>query len=116
MSAHRLSRISPAHASPLAPLIVSVGDDDLEPSVSTIEEFSNGFRDGDAAALAAVQAAIGEGREFERVYQSHPANFLPLMIHDAHHRGQVMSLLRRSGRTAEEMGILDDATWPIWRE
>jgi uncharacterized damage-inducible protein DinB len=37
------------------------------------------------------------------------------LVHDAHHRGQIMALLRQSGRSAEERALLEDATWPIWR-
>lgn len=38
------------------------------------------------------------------------------IVHDAHHRGQIMALLRQSGRGAEERERLEQATWPIWRE
>lgn len=78
------------------------------------------FREGDAAAVEAVRAALKEGRTFpdphgEGTYQSHPAHFLQhVVVHDSHHRGQVLSLLRRGGRTPQEMDALDEH-WAIWR-
>lgn len=79
------------------------------------------FRDGDAAAVGAVRAALAGGRPFpdphgEGSYAAHPAHFLQhIIVHDSHHRGQVMALLRRGGRTPEEMEALD-GHWAIWRE
>ncbi len=109
--------ISPARAEALRPLIEFVGEEDFNPLATTVEEIAEGFREGDAAALAAVQEALAEGRAFEEVYQSNPVNFLVhAVVHDAHHRGQVVSLLRQNGRTFDEMEALDQATWPIWRE
>ena len=78
------------------------------------------FREGDAAAVEAVRAALEEGRTFpdphgEGTYQSHPTHFLQhIVVHDSHHRGQVLSLLRRGGRTRQEMEALDEH-WAIWR-
>lgn len=112
-----LSYISPLHAEPLAAVVEYVGEDDFEPIVHTVAEIAAGFREGDAAALAAVQAALAEGRSFEEVYESNPVNYLVhAMVHDAHHRGQIMSMLRQSGRTYEQMDALEYQTWPIWRE
>ena len=37
------------------------------------------------------------------------------IVHDSHHRGQILSLIRQGGRTAEQMDALD-AYWAIWRE
>jgi len=79
------------------------------------------FTAGDEAAVQAVQSALSEGRTFpdpwnEGTYASNPAQFLThTLVHDAHHRGQVMSLLRLGGRTPEEMDALDNH-WAIWRE
>ena len=84
-------------------------------------ELSDAFSEGDAAALSAVQAALDENRTFpdpwdEGTYQSNPAHFLQhTIVHDSHHRGQILTLLREGGRTKEEMDALDNH-WAIWRE
>lgn len=84
-------------------------------------ELSAAFKAGDEAALNAVQAALDENRAFddpwkEGAYASNPAHFLQhTIVHDSHHRGQIMALLRAGGHTAEEMDALDNH-WAIWRE
>ena len=109
--------MSALHGGALQPAVEYVGEDDFTPTVHTVQEIAAGFRAGDAAALAAVLAAQAEGRSFGRVYESNPVNYLVhAVVHDAHHRGQIMSMLRQSGRTIEEMDALEGQTWPIWRE
>lgn len=113
-----LGRLSPQHAERLTS-IVGFADDssDFWPLTSDPLEIATAFRDGDAAAVAAVEAALDEGRLFEASHRSDPTDLLVhIVVHDAHHRGQVMSLLRHSGRTPEEMALLDEASWPVWRE
>ena len=86
-----------------------------------LSKLADAFRLGDEAALRAVQSALAEGRTYpdphgEGTYQSNPAHFLQhIIVHDSHHRGQVLSLLRLGGRTPEQMDALDDH-WAIWRE
>ena len=102
-----LSRISPAHAEPLTEVKDAAGLDELKAA----------FAAGDEAALHAVREAYSQGTRFETAYASDPAHFLlHTLIHDSHHRGQIMTLLRQSGRNAEQMESLEEATWPIWRE
>lgn len=102
-----LGRVSPAHAEELTQVGAEAGLDALRAAFTT----------GDQAALVAVRAASDEGRAFEPAYASDPAHFLlHTLIHDSHHRGQIMTLLRQNGRTAEQMDALEEATWPIWRE
>lgn len=111
-----LSLISPEHAEGI-PSVLEGTEQDFHLTVQRVEELAQAFLIGDEAARAAVLAALSEGRAFKRAYESHPGHFLQhILIHDAHHRGQVLSLLRRSGRTPERMSELDDATWPVWRE
>jgi len=75
------------------------------------------FDAGDAAVRAAVLSAVNERRRFVGAYESHPAQLLVhCIVHDAHHRGQIMALLRQSGRSAEERERLEVATWSIWRD
>ena len=109
-----LSIISPAHAEGL--FVAVKGEEIRDP-----QALAAAFQAGDEAALKAVQAALDEGRTFpdpwnEGTYQSNPAHFLQhTIVHDSHHRGQVMALLREGGRTKEEMDALDNH-WAIWRE
>lgn len=118
-----LWNLSRAHAAPL--LDPTRQDADGDPlwrwQDSPPNELGAAFTAGDEAALQAVQAALAEGRAFddpwkEGAYASNPAHFLQhTIVHDSHHRGQIMTLLRRGGRTAEEMDALDEH-WAIWRE
>ncbi|WP_407539600.1 DinB family protein [Deinococcus radiomollis] len=107
-----LENISPPHAEGLS----KVNDD------ADAAALGNAFSAGDAAALKAVQDALAEGRAFadpwkEGAYASNPAHFLQhTIVHDSHHRGQIASLLRRSGWPKERLEQLEEATWPIWRE
>lgn len=111
-----LSMISPRHAEGI-PSVVEGDESSFELTAKSMDELATAFAAGDDAAKRAVLEAIGEGSSFERAYTSHPAHFLQhILVHDAHHRGQIMTLLRQSGRTAEEMDALEGATWPIWRE
>lgn len=108
-----LNEISPAHADAI--------DFELGPNNTLVTrdlgELRRAFTEGDAAVLAAVEAALSEHRNFEGQYESHPVHFLQhTLVHDAHHRGQLMTLLRQGGHTAEQMSALESATWPIWRE
>ena len=108
-----LSEISPAHAGAI--------DFELGPNnmlvTRDLGELRRAFTESDAAVLAAVEAALSENRAFEGQYESHPVHFLQhTLVHDAHHRGQLMTLLRQGGYTAEQMAVLERATWPIWRE
>ena len=72
---------------------------------------------GDEAVRAAVINRIESGRSLDGAYGTHPAHFLQhTIVHDSHHRGHLMGLLRRGGRTPQQMGQLEDATWSIWNE
>ena len=110
-----LSYIAPAHAEGI-PSVIEGGETDFVLTVSTVAELAEAFRAGDAAARAAVLESLDAGRSFERVYTSHPAAFLlHTVVHDAHHRGQVLASLRAAGRTQAWLDAVDDATWSVWR-
>lgn len=111
-----LGRVSPAHAQHL-PLIVDRDETTFWLTTRELSAIGTALALGDRAALAAVEDAYRDGRPFERFYTSDPAHFLQhILVHDAHHRGQILSLLRQHGRTAEQMNELDAVTWPVWRE
>lgn len=110
-----LSHIAPAQAEGI-PSVAEGGETDFVLTVATVGELADAFRAGDAAALAAVRERLAEGRSFERVYTSHPTAFLlHTVVHDAHHRGQVLASLRAAGRSRAWLDAIDDATWSVWR-
>jgi len=110
-----LSRIAPDHAASIPSVMSESSPTWL--STDDIGELQAAFDAGDAACKAAVLEAVREGRSFERVYQAHPAHFIQhCIVHDSHHRGQILALLRQSGRPTEEREKLETASWPIWRE
>ena len=118
-----LWNLSRDHAMPL--LDETQKDEDGDPmwrwQNSPPTELGAAFTAGDEAALTAVQAHLTSGEPFndawnEGAYRSHPAHFLQhIIVHDSHHRGQVLSLLRLGGHSKEDMDRLDDH-WAIWRE
>ena len=111
-----LTRVSPRHAESV-PSVVDGNETDFWLTVKSIAELQEGFDAGDRAAREAVVSAVDEGRKFQGAYESHPIHFLQhTIVHDSHHRGQIMTLLRQAGRPAEAREQLEQETWPIWRE
>jgi uncharacterized damage-inducible protein DinB len=110
-----LGFIAPAHARGI-PSVVEGDEADFALTVSAVEDLAEAFRVGDAAARAAVRERLAAGGSFERVYVSHPTAFLiHTVVHDAHHRGQVLALLRAGGKPQAWLDAVDDATWSVWR-
>lgn len=110
-----LTRVAPAYAE-RAPNAIDEGSPTWL-RVQSIDELRDAFEGGDAAMRAAVLDAMNDGRGFERVYESHPAHLIQhCIVHDAHHRGQIMALLRRAGRSFEVRERLESETWAFWRE
>lgn len=76
---------------------------------------------GDRAVVNAVQAHVRAGEPFADPYAatafpSSPAHFLPyIVIHDSHHRGQIVALMRQSGRSKQQMDKLEEL-WDILRQ
>jgi len=109
-----LSRVSPAHAKGITDV---TGDSPTWLMVSSVAELQNAFDEGDSAMKLAVLEAVKEGRGFVGYYETHPAHLMQhCIVHDSHHRGQILALLRQAGRPAEQRSELEDATWSIWRE
>ena len=109
-----LMRVSPEHAERLADATDEHARNWLR--AASIDELQDAFTEGDAAVRDAVRSAVEEGRRFEAAYASHPAQLVVhCIVHDAHHRGQILALLRQAGRPAVERERLESATWPIWR-
>lgn len=111
-----LSYISPEHAEDL-PWFIEIEQSSYRLTTASLEEVADAFQLVDAGAKAAVLDAMEHERSFEQAYQTHPGHFLQhAIVHDSHHRGQIMTLLRQSGRTKEQMDALERVTWKIWRE
>lgn len=79
------------------------------------------FKAGDEAAIQAVEAHLASGEPFADpwkvgTYPSNPAHFLlQNIVHDSHHRGQIIALLRQSGYSKAQLDKLEEH-WDIWRE
>ncbi|SEI93616.1 Uncharacterized damage-inducible protein DinB (forms a four-helix bundle) [Deinococcus reticulitermitis] len=118
-----LWNIARDHAAPL------VNPDELDADGDPLWRWQNSpdhelgaaFTAGDAAAVQAVRAHLHSGEPFadpwkEGAYRSSPAHFLQhTIVHDSHHRGQIMALLRMNGSSKERMDALEHH-WAIWRE
>jgi uncharacterized damage-inducible protein DinB len=110
-----LTHIAPTHAEGI-PSVIDGDESGFTLTATTVAELAEAFHVGDAAARAAVREKLAEGRSFERVYTSHPSAFLMhTLVHDAHHRGQTLALLRAAGRAKDWLDAIDDATWSVWR-
>src|SRR5690625_4187187 len=110
-----LKRVSPEHAEGVTD--VTSGETSTWLGISNIGELQAAFDEGDAAVRQAVLDALQEGRSFEGAYPSHPAHFLQhTIVHDSHHRGQVLAILRRAGRPADVREQLEEESWAVWRE
>jgi uncharacterized damage-inducible protein DinB len=111
-----LSRVAPAHADGI-PSVLEADEAELRLTATSVREIAAALAAGDAAALAAVREALSTGRSFAGAYESDPTMcLLHTIVHDAHHRGQVVNLLRSRGRrSGAELEALDGAIWPIWR-
>jgi uncharacterized damage-inducible protein DinB len=111
-----LGVVAPAHAEGL-PIVAF--EDESGPSLTTeaVGEIVGALERVDAAMVAAVREAHEHGRSFVGAYASHPGHFLVhTLVHDSHHRGQVVRLLRVDGRrTAEGLEELEGAMWSVWR-
>lgn len=111
-----LKRVSPDHATSV-PSVADGNQSTFWLIAKSIGELQQAFDAGDAAVREAVVRAVKEGRKFEGAYESHPAHFMQhTIVHDSHHRGQIMTLLRQAGRPPAERQRLEEETWPIWRE
>lgn len=114
-----LSNISPAHVEPLFRMVE--GQPVWRWQDHPPADLGEAFTLSDEAVLLAVHDALENNQPFadpwnEGTYQSNPAHFLMhTVVHDSHHRGQIMSLLRLGGHTREQMDELENH-WAIWRE
>jgi uncharacterized damage-inducible protein DinB len=110
----KIEAVAPAYAERVPDVIDVTAPTWL--AVASIEELRAAFDAGDAAMRDAVLEAVEGGRRFEALYVSHPAHLIVhCIVHDAHHRGQILALLRQAGRSADDRNRLEDETWSVWR-
>jgi uncharacterized damage-inducible protein DinB len=109
-----LSEISPSHQTGLEFMHRALPGGGWEAATDDPAAFREAFRAADAAVAAAVRDAIAAGGFRGPVYARHPAFFVHhALVHDAHHRGQLLMTLRLAGRRWEEA---DGPMWAPWRE
>ena len=65
-----------------------------------------------AQTATAVQKAVAGGNVGTSPYPSADAYLIHMMVHDAHHRGQVLLALKTSGYPLPD----EDAMWRPWKE
>ncbi len=65
-----------------------------------------------AQTATAVQKAVAEGGTGTSPYPSADTYLIHMMVHDAHHRGQVLLALKTSGYSLPD----EDAMWRPWKE
>lgn len=65
-----------------------------------------------AQTAAAVQKAVAGGNTGTSPYPSADAYLIHMMVHDAHHRGQMLLALKTSGYPLPD----EDAMWQPWKE
>ena len=65
-----------------------------------------------AQTAAAVQEAVAGGNIGTSPYPSADAYLIHMLVHDAHHRGQILLALKTSGYSLPD----EDAMWRPWKE
>ena len=65
-----------------------------------------------AQTATAVQKAVADGNTGTSPYPSADAYLIHMMVHDAHHRGQILLALKTSGYPLPD----EDAMWQPWKE
>jgi len=110
-----LSYVSPRHQEDLSFLFSGDEEGEFEPTTLDSAVMKEAFRAGDAAVLAAVQEAVAAGGSFGvKVYVDDPRAFMQhALVHDAHHRAQILMTLRLAGHPWREA---DGPMWAPWRE
>ena len=79
--------------------------------VHDLDGLARAFRTGDAASLQAVQAARAAGQGVGPGSSDPTMMLARILSHDAHHRGQIMSILRIHGAQKPGLGRLLFESW-----
>ncbi len=99
--------IDPERLEPLPDLVEEVGGSFVaESDLARIDDVLGRT----AAAAAAATEARPEGSS-DSPHADAPACLIPMLVHDAHHRGQIVPALKTAGHPLPE----EDALWAPWR-
>lgn len=89
--------------------LYSMVEDDFIPETN-LERYRAHFREGRDAALEAAQA-VPEGETGQAPHLSADALLLHMIVHDSHHRGQLLLALKVNGHPLPT----EEAMWLPWR-
>ena len=89
--------ISAAHAGQVPPAMRRDEDGTIHILVQSVQEIRHILETGDEALLIAVKEAASSGEPRERPYIDPHMILARTFNHDAHHRGQIMTILRLHG-------------------
>lgn len=109
-----METIAPEQAEKVTYLHQVLENNDFAPRTKDLQEIQQILDQADAQSLEAVQQKLSSNTGFEKVYETHPLMFLQhALVHDAHHRGQILMVLRMNGTPWAES---DGPMWAPWRE
>lgn len=103
--------ISPAHAEKVAPAMRRDEDGTIHVLVQSVEEIQNILTIGDEALLDAVKETANADQPRERPYIDPHMILARTFNHDAHHRGQIMTILRQHGVKHPELNRMLFTSW-----
>ena len=88
------------------------GLNEEEPQAFVPETDLARIKDVLAQTATAVQKAVAERNTGTSPYPSADAYLIHMMVHDAHHRGQILLALKTSGYSLPD----EDAMWQPWKD
>ena len=103
--------ISPTHAQRVAPAMRRDDDGTIHVLVQSVQDIRNILDTGDEALLTAVKEATATGEPREGPYADPHMILARTFNHDAHHRGQIMTILRLHGVKHPELNKMLFISW-----
>lgn len=103
--------ISPVHAERVPPAMRRDDDGTIHVLVQTVQDIQSILDTGDEALLTAVKEAAATNEPRERPYLDLHMILARTFNHDAHHRGQVMTILRLHGVKHPELNKMLFTSW-----
>jgi len=104
-----VSHLAPGQLRKTTRLYRITEDDEFVPETD-LEKFRAHFREGRDAALEAAQA-VPAGETGDAPHLSADAVLLHMIVHDSHHRGQLLLALKVNGHSLPS----EEAMWLPWR-
>lgn len=92
-----VSDLAPEHLGESVPTMQRQSDGSARVVIQNFSELQNAFRAGDKAMLSAVAAAVARGSGWQGHYPDPTMILARTVTHDAHHRGQIKTILRLHG-------------------